>query len=103
MGASTMSDETIHSGEFNAAMKAVKEGITGLGERISRVEALQQSANDSRVEAAREEGRMLGRMEALESRLNKMDRWVMAIGVGAILAAGDWVLGWINSFRPVVK
>lgn len=86
-----MPDEPIRSAEFSAAMKAMKDSVDALSQRVAAVEALNQTMLLSRINEAREEGRQEGARDQQIADLGKrMDKFGnltagLSIAVGAQL------------------
>jgi len=110
MGTTTMSDEPIRAGEFNATMAGVRQemriGFENIMQRLAAVENGCRGCELDRIAQARKEGEESGKLIALEARVNEIDTarkedsrnkkalWVVAIGalLGAIgSAAFKWV------------
>lgn len=96
MGSWVMTDDQARH-DFNEAIKSIRnemrDGFKVIGERIARIESRDDSDSKAKIIEAFEEGRTQGRVEALEKRMDKADRWIITIG-GALLVA---FIGWIMS------
>lgn len=114
MGAGTMADEPIRSGEFNAAMQAIKaamaassestkDAINALAERVAGLESLNQAtlmAKVAEAEATGEaRGRQLQRLEMLEQRVDKASTTITALMVFLAGQALWWAFNRINGGR----
>jgi hypothetical protein len=92
-----MGDEPIRGLEFDRAIASVNANIDALrsemnnvredlGARIDRLEARGEESLAQKLSAATESGRMQGRLESIEHRLDRHDSWKIAT-VGAAIAA----------------
>lgn len=96
MGTTTMSDEPIRAGEFNATMDGVRREMrTGFDNVLQRLAAVENGCRGcelDRIAQARKEGEESGKLIALEARLNEIDTarkddvrnrralWIVAVG-----------------------
>lgn len=100
MGAGTMADEPVRAGEFNAGMKAMRESIEALTERVAAIESLNQASLMAKIAEARAEGEAEGRrqarLEALEKRVDKAGSTIMALAVFIAGQALWWAFGRIT-------
>lgn len=92
----TMPDDVIRAAEFNAAMRAVKDSMDLLTQRIAAMESLNQANLMAKVNEARAEGeaegRSAARMEALEKRIDRQSNILNALTVTAAGQLLYWVI-----------
>jgi hypothetical protein len=89
-----MTGSPILSLEFDRAIASINANIDALrgemgqiredlGTRMDRLEIRHDEATDKKLADAKEEGKILGRVEAIEGRLNRSESWRLAtIGSG---------------------
>jgi hypothetical protein len=96
MGTTTMSDEPIRAGEFNATMEGVRlemrSGFANVMQRLAAVENGCRGCELDRITQARKEGEESGKLVALKERVDDIDRarqdearnkkalWIVAVG-----------------------
>ena len=91
MGTATMTDETIHSGEFNAALEGIRTAIDALSQRMAGVESLQQAGLVAKVDEAHKAGMQEANLLHIEKRL---DRVTLALGALVVGFSGQ-LLWWV--------
>lgn len=104
-----MIDESIRSTEFTRAIASINSSIDAvrsdvaslrddLGSRIDRLESRHDESMDQRILDAKEEGRLLGRVEAVENRMDSHDKWRLAIAAPGLMALGTIITNWIKNW-----
>ena len=95
MGTTLMTDDQFRQ-DFNAAINSLREevrtGMRSLVDRLSRLERTDETGLQTKITDAFNEGLVQGRVEALEKRMDKSDRWLLALGSGVLVAAAVWAV-----------
>ena len=90
-----MTDEPIRSGEFNTAMKGIKDALVQLSERVAQIESLNQASLLTRVSEAKKDGEAQGaQATSLASLEKRVDRLSTTMGIFAFTFAGQ-LMWWL--------
>lgn len=86
--------------DFDGVAKSIRESFddfkTAVLDRLGRLEAKDDAAIRDEVDRARREGELTGRLKEMDKRMDRYEKWLLAVGVGILLALVNWLMSWLQ-------
>lgn len=95
-----MVEEFVSPSEFERALSDIKDSLENLRTEIKDIKDKLEERRDAdlinRVETARAEGILEGRVQALEGRLDRQENWRLATIAPGLVALGVIIFEWFK-------